>query len=66
MDWVPRYSGVAEKDQCKLTCQSRALGYYYVLEPRVSEGSPDLCGEGGGHTALWSQAVVGEDWPRPP
>ncbi|XP_032621021.1 A disintegrin and metalloproteinase with thrombospondin motifs 4 [Chelonoidis abingdonii] len=40
MDWVPRYSGVAEKDQCKLTCQSRALGYYYVLEPRVADGTP--------------------------
>lgn len=35
MDWVPRYTGVAPRDQCKLTCQARALGYYYVLEPRV-------------------------------
>uniref|UniRef100_A0A8B9NW88 A disintegrin and metalloproteinase with thrombospondin motifs 4 n=1 Tax=Apteryx owenii TaxID=8824 RepID=A0A8B9NW88_APTOW len=40
MDWVPRYSGVAEKDQCKLTCQSEALGYYHVLEPRVVDGTP--------------------------
>ncbi|XP_020653114.3 A disintegrin and metalloproteinase with thrombospondin motifs 4 [Pogona vitticeps] len=40
MDWVPRYSGVAERDQCKLTCQSHALGYYYVLEPRVADGTP--------------------------
>lgn len=35
MDWVPLYTGVAARDQCKLTCQARALGYYYVLEPRV-------------------------------
>lgn len=35
MDWVPRYAGVAPRDRCKLTCQARALGYYYVLEPRV-------------------------------
>lgn len=35
MDWVPRYTGVAPRDQCKLTCQTRALGYYYVLDPRV-------------------------------
>lgn len=35
MDWVPRYAGVAPRDQCKLTCQARALGYYYVLQPRV-------------------------------
>ncbi|XP_066466502.1 A disintegrin and metalloproteinase with thrombospondin motifs 4-like [Tiliqua scincoides] len=40
MDWVPRYSGVSEHDQCKLTCQSHALGYYYVLEPRVADGTP--------------------------
>ncbi|XP_005880580.1 PREDICTED: A disintegrin and metalloproteinase with thrombospondin motifs 4 [Myotis brandtii] len=40
MDWVPRYAGVAARDQCKLTCQARALGYYYVLEPRVVDGTP--------------------------
>lgn len=44
MDWVPRYAGVAARDQCKLTCQARALGYYYVLEPRVSRAArPCLC-----------------------
>lgn len=40
MDWVPRYTGVAPRDQCKLTCQARALGYYYVLEPRVRTRCP--------------------------
>lgn len=40
MDWVPRYTGVAPRDQCKLTCQTRALGYYYVLEPRVRTRMP--------------------------
>ena len=40
MDWVPRYTGVAPRDQCKLTCQARALGYYYVLEPRVRASCP--------------------------
>lgn len=40
MDWVPRYTGVAPRDQCKLTCQARALGYYYVLEPRVRTRMP--------------------------
>lgn len=35
MDWAPRYVGVDPREQCKLTCQARALGYYYVLEPRV-------------------------------
>ncbi|XP_032319764.1 A disintegrin and metalloproteinase with thrombospondin motifs 4 isoform X3 [Camelus ferus] len=40
MDWVPRYTGVAPRDQCKLTCQAQALGYYYVLEPRVVDGTP--------------------------
>ncbi|XP_068271366.1 A disintegrin and metalloproteinase with thrombospondin motifs 4 isoform X2 [Nyctibius grandis] len=40
LDWVPRYSGVPERDQCKLTCQSQALGYYHVLQPRVADGTP--------------------------
>ncbi|XP_069734656.1 A disintegrin and metalloproteinase with thrombospondin motifs 4 isoform X2 [Phaenicophaeus curvirostris] len=39
-DWVPRYSGVAERDRCKLTCQSETLGYYHVLQPRVVDGTP--------------------------
>ncbi|XP_074709589.1 A disintegrin and metalloproteinase with thrombospondin motifs 4 [Strix uralensis] len=39
-DWVPRYSGVPERDRCKLTCQSRTLGYYHVLQPRVTDGTP--------------------------
>lgn len=49
-DWVPRYSGVSERDQCKLTCQSRTLGYYHVLQPRVSvvPGPPAPRGAAGG------------------
>lgn len=39
-DWVPRYSGVAEQDRCKLICQSQTLGYYHVLQQRVSAASP--------------------------
>lgn len=39
-DWVPRYSGVAERDRCKLICQSQALGYYHVLQQRVADGTP--------------------------
>ncbi|KAM6395312.1 A disintegrin and metalloproteinase with thrombospondin motifs 4 [Rhynochetos jubatus] len=39
-DWVPRYSGVPERDRCKLTCQSQTLGYYHVLQPRVTDGTP--------------------------
>lgn len=52
MDWVPRYTGVAPRDQCKLTCQARALGYYYVLEPRVRTRHP------------WAPAVL--TVPKPP
>ncbi|XP_059688281.1 A disintegrin and metalloproteinase with thrombospondin motifs 4 [Gavia stellata] len=40
LDWVPRYSGVPEQDRCKLTCQSQALGYYHILQPRVADGTP--------------------------
>uniref|UniRef100_H2ZY12 A disintegrin and metalloproteinase with thrombospondin motifs 4 n=1 Tax=Latimeria chalumnae TaxID=7897 RepID=H2ZY12_LATCH len=40
LQWVPKYAGVSPKDTCKLTCQSKALGYYYVLEPKVVDGTP--------------------------
>ncbi|OCT69470.1 A disintegrin and metalloproteinase with thrombospondin motifs 4 [Xenopus laevis] len=40
IDWVPRYNGIVEKDRCKLFCQSRPLGFYYMLEPRVADGTP--------------------------
>lgn len=57
MDWVPRYTGVAPRDQCKLTCQARALGYYYVLEPRVRTRNLQ------GHSRLTHFPVVPPD-PR--
>lgn len=56
MDWVPRYAGVAARDQCKLTCQARALGYYYVLEPRVSRAPGRLCPHS--HVPLPSEGAV--------
>lgn len=60
MDWVPRYSGVAEKDQCKLTCQSQALGYYYVLEPRVSLLPHLMCCAAS--VCLWHVAWAASGW----
>lgn len=33
--WIPKYSGVSHKDQCKLTCRANGTGYFYVLAPKV-------------------------------
>lgn len=33
--WVPKYSGVSQKDRCKLICRANGTGYFYVLAPKV-------------------------------
>ncbi|XP_062844361.1 A disintegrin and metalloproteinase with thrombospondin motifs 15a [Trichomycterus rosablanca] len=38
--WVPKYSGVSAKDQCKLICRANGTGYFYVLAPKVVDGTP--------------------------
>uniref|UniRef100_H3DA49 ADAM metallopeptidase with thrombospondin type 1 motif 15 n=1 Tax=Tetraodon nigroviridis TaxID=99883 RepID=H3DA49_TETNG len=38
--WVPKYSGVAPEDQCKLICRANGTGYFYVLAPKVVDGTP--------------------------
>ncbi|KAM6171965.1 A disintegrin and metalloproteinase with thrombospondin motifs 15 [Erethizon dorsatum] len=42
--WVPKYSGVSPRDKCKLICRANGTGYFYVLAPKVVDGtlcSPD-------------------------
>ncbi|XP_036415809.1 A disintegrin and metalloproteinase with thrombospondin motifs 15 [Colossoma macropomum] len=42
--WIPKYSGVSPKDRCKLICRANGTGYFYVLAPKVVDGtlcSPD-------------------------
>ncbi|KAI5615519.1 A disintegrin and metalloproteinase with thrombospondin motifs 15 precursor [Silurus asotus] len=38
--WVPKYSGVSPKDHCKLICRANGTGYFYVLSPKVVDGTP--------------------------
>ncbi|XP_003977069.2 A disintegrin and metalloproteinase with thrombospondin motifs 15 [Takifugu rubripes] len=38
--WVPKYSGISHKDQCKLICRANGTGYFYVLAPKVVDGTP--------------------------
>ncbi|KAI7800636.1 A disintegrin and metalloproteinase with thrombospondin motifs 15 [Triplophysa rosa] len=38
--WVPKYSGVSVKDRCKLICRANGTGYFYVLSPKVVDGTP--------------------------
>ncbi|XP_075994324.1 A disintegrin and metalloproteinase with thrombospondin motifs 15-like [Genypterus blacodes] len=50
--WVPKFSGISPKDRCKLICRANGTGYFYVLTPKVVDGtlcSPDtssLCVQG--------------------
>ncbi|XP_076968532.1 A disintegrin and metalloproteinase with thrombospondin motifs 15 [Tamandua tetradactyla] len=42
--WVPKYSGVSPRDKCKLICRANGTGYFYMLAPKVIDGtlcSPD-------------------------
>ncbi|XP_037335320.2 A disintegrin and metalloproteinase with thrombospondin motifs 15-like [Pungitius pungitius] len=42
--WVPKYSGISPKDKCKLICRANGTGYFYLLAPKVVDGtlcSPD-------------------------
>ncbi|XP_056140686.1 A disintegrin and metalloproteinase with thrombospondin motifs 15-like [Lampris incognitus] len=38
--WVPKYSGVSPEDKCKLICRANGTGYFYVLAPKVVDGTP--------------------------
>ncbi|XP_017287395.1 A disintegrin and metalloproteinase with thrombospondin motifs 15-like [Kryptolebias marmoratus] len=38
--WVPKYSGVSPNDRCKLICRANGTGYFYVLAPKVVDGTP--------------------------
>lgn len=40
--WVPKYSGISHKDQCKLICRANGTGYFYVLAPKVRYRSSAL------------------------
>ncbi|XP_074072390.1 A disintegrin and metalloproteinase with thrombospondin motifs 15 [Macrotis lagotis] len=40
MAWVPKYSGVSPRDKCKLICRASGTGYFYVLAPKVVDGTP--------------------------
>ncbi|KAL4609176.1 A disintegrin and metalloproteinase with thrombospondin motifs 1 [Arapaima gigas] len=40
VQWVPRYTGVAPGDRCKLMCRAKGTGYYFVFEPKVLDGTP--------------------------
>ncbi|XP_067849450.1 A disintegrin and metalloproteinase with thrombospondin motifs 1 [Heptranchias perlo] len=44
VEWIPKYAGVSPKDRCKLICRAKGTGYYFVLQPKVADGtqcSPD-------------------------
>lgn len=40
VEWTPKYAGVSPKDRCKLTCEAKGIGYFFVLQPKVVDGTP--------------------------
>ncbi|KAF4010344.1 hypothetical protein G4228_001448 [Cervus hanglu yarkandensis] len=40
--WLPKYSGIAIKDRCKLYCRVAGTTNFYQLKDRVADGTP--CG----------------------
>ncbi|XP_053163301.1 A disintegrin and metalloproteinase with thrombospondin motifs 1 [Hemicordylus capensis] len=44
VEWIPKFAGVSPKDRCKLVCLAKGTGYFFVLQPKVVDGtlcSPD-------------------------
>lgn len=35
VEWTPKYAGVSPKDRCKLICQAKGIGFFFVLQPKV-------------------------------
>ncbi|XP_008824822.1 A disintegrin and metalloproteinase with thrombospondin motifs 20 isoform X2 [Nannospalax galili] len=50
--WLPKYSGIAMKDRCKLYCRVAGTSSFYQLKDRVADGTPcgaetnDICVQG--------------------
>ncbi|ELK08453.1 A disintegrin and metalloproteinase with thrombospondin motif 20 [Pteropus alecto] len=50
--WLPKYSGIAIKDRCKLYCRVAGTTSFYQLKDRVADGTPcgtetnDICVQG--------------------
>lgn len=40
VEWTPKYAGVSPKDRCKLICQAKGVGFFFVLQPKVVDGTP--------------------------
>ncbi|XP_053312790.1 A disintegrin and metalloproteinase with thrombospondin motifs 1 [Spea bombifrons] len=40
VEWIPKYAGVPPKDRCKLLCRAKGTGYFFVLSPKVVDGTP--------------------------
>ncbi|XP_075398510.1 A disintegrin and metalloproteinase with thrombospondin motifs 1 [Tenrec ecaudatus] len=40
VEWTPKYAGVSPKDRCKLICQAKLTGHFFVFQPKVVDGTP--------------------------
>ncbi|KAM6215650.1 A disintegrin and metalloproteinase with thrombospondin motifs 20 [Rhynchocyon petersi] len=50
--WLPKYTGIAMKDRCKLFCRVAGTTNFYLLKDKVADGTPcgtetnDICVQG--------------------
>ncbi|XP_075053228.1 A disintegrin and metalloproteinase with thrombospondin motifs 1 [Mixophyes fleayi] len=40
VEWTPKFAGVKPKDRCKLVCRAKGTGVFFMLNPRVADGTP--------------------------
>ncbi|XP_048865478.1 A disintegrin and metalloproteinase with thrombospondin motifs 1 [Brienomyrus brachyistius] len=61
VEWVPKYAGVSPKDRCKLICRAKGTGYFFILKPKVADGTP--CSPDSTSVCVQGQCVkAGCDW----
>ncbi|CAD5226716.1 unnamed protein product [Bursaphelenchus xylophilus] len=55
--WVPKYTGIAKNERCKLYCRAKDSAAFYLLKDKVIDGTPcdrnsdDICIDGICHKA---------------
>jgi hypothetical protein len=53
--WLPKYTGVAENERCRLYCRAADSAAFYLLGEKVIDGTPcdrnghDICIDGACH-----------------
>ncbi|KAI3407301.1 hypothetical protein GPALN_003288 [Globodera pallida] len=63
MKWVPKYTGVADNERCRLYCRGTDSAAFYLLKDKVADGTPcdrngdDICIDGTCHKVVGEEGV---------